>query len=570
MAVASAVSLCTTVREMISLHEYTAVCKKQEDIAECITTNADAKSSGSLAYFLSKACSATGQHAVAVKSMELALQIERKLWEEECHRVSGGETSNDAEACSRIFLVYNGLGRANTTIGNYIEAELCFKKCVSLRSANAGLGRVMIPCLVQLAESMHALQKFDEAIPLLRVLLRTMDAEDSEDEEDEFNDLNAPEHYQLSVCPTTLLARCLTAVGRYQEALVFLQKARLFARQQLNPLCMGDAEINFAVVLWAKQVCIDRAVVKIAKSYRDDFFIGPPMTPGMLEKQMVQFVTIAAASVSGQAGSVDVHIQLNANADATAVRMADASVSDMPRLMTVQWDSLVFSPEGHPDTLVLKIKMCDRPGAVFTSVVEGVFVSTELCVYLQECILYSQAEDTDATRKSMVFVMSSLLEAQQIAVAHNLPRLLFDSTIFLSFAFFALGGVTHHDFAVQSLKDCLQMQVENNTVKCHWCCEQANHMQICGGCRAVRFCNKTHQHLASKPAFGNVTFRHQDLCPMLKICRLLHNNSDPTKSARLVVLYDEAVHAFLHRDIFALYERNYDVRRDLEETEHQH
>jgi len=168
MAVASAVSLCTAVREMIALHQYAEVCQKQEDIAECITTNADEKSSGGLAYYLSKACSATGQHAIAVKSMELALSIERKLWEEEFRRVSEGNVNNDAEARTRIFLVYNGLGQANTAIGNYIQAELCFKKCVSLRSVDAGLGRVMAPCLLELASSMHALQKYDEAIPLLR------------------------------------------------------------------------------------------------------------------------------------------------------------------------------------------------------------------------------------------------------------------------------------------------------------------------------------------------------------------------------------------------------------------
>jgi len=54
MAVPSAVSLCTAVREMIALHQYAEVCGRQEEIAECITTNADEKSSGGLAYCLSK------------------------------------------------------------------------------------------------------------------------------------------------------------------------------------------------------------------------------------------------------------------------------------------------------------------------------------------------------------------------------------------------------------------------------------------------------------------------------------------------------------------------------------
>jgi len=566
MAVASAVSLCTAVREMIALHQYAEVCEKQEEIAECITTNADEKSSGALAYCLSKACSATGQHAIAVKSMELALSIERKVWEEECRRVSEGIENNDAEARTRIFLVYNGLGRANTAIGNYVEAELCFKKCVSLRSVGAGSGRVMVPCLLELANSMHALQKYDEAIPLLRALLRTMDAEDSGDEENEINNLNTPEHYILSVCPTALLARCLAAVGRYQEALVFFLQARKFARQQRNITCVGDVELDFAVVLWAKQVCIDRAMAKLAKSYRNNLFIGPTMTPEMLEKHTVQFATRAAVSVFGQAGSANVNIQLNAEAKATAVRMAERDVEALPRLMTVQWDAFVPSPYGNPDTLVLKFKMQDLPEAVFTSVKDGVFVSTELCVYLQECIRYSQVEDTDATRKSMAIVVSSLLETQQIASTFKLSRLLSDSTIFLSFAFLALGGTAHRDFAVQSLKDCLQAEVESDMVECHWCFEQASHMEICGGCRAVRFCNKTHQRLASKPAFGNVSFRHRDLCPMLKICKMLHQSDDATESARLLVLYDEAINKFLRMDIFTRYEQNYDLRRDAQDA----
>jgi len=163
-------------------------------------------------------------------------------------------------------------------------------------------------------------------------------------------------------------------VGRYQEALVFFLKARHFDRQQHNLLCVGDVELDFAVVLWAKQVCIDRAMAKIAKSYRNNFFIGPAMTPEMLEKHTVQFATRAAVSVFGQAGSANVNIQLNAEAKATAVRMADGNVDDLPRLMTVQWDSFVSSPHGNPDTLVLKFKMHDLPEAVFTSVKGGVFV----------------------------------------------------------------------------------------------------------------------------------------------------------------------------------------------------
>ena len=47
---------------------------------------------------------------------------------------------------------------------------------------------------------------------------------------------------------------------------------------------------------------------------------------------------------------------------------------------------------------------------------------------------------------------------------------------------------------------------------------------------------------------------------------MLHQSDDPTESARLLVLYDEAINKFLHMDIFARYEQNYDLRCDAQDA----
>jgi len=53
---------------------------------------------------------------------------------------------------------------------------------------------------------------------------------------------------------------------------------------------------------------------------------------------------------------------------------------------------------------------------------------------------------------------------------------------------------------------------------------------------------------------------------MLKICKMLYQSDDATESARLLVLYDEAINKFLRMDIFTRYEQNYDLRRDAQDA----
>jgi len=563
----AAVLLCEIVQDFFAAQQFKSVCLIKDEIFRCLDINADKRTSSKLALLLSQACSATGQHIAALASIEICLRIENVLWQQQLHEIRSGEEPSDAGARDRLYVANAKLGRAHTTIGNYIEAEPFFQRCVALRGNN-GMCASMVPCLVQLAENMYQLEKHDDAIPLLRAVLGTMEADLAEYRED----VQDAVPFELSVCPMMLLGRCLAAVGRFTESLRFLHKARDLAQHQKNPLCLGEAELNFAVVFWGKQVCNTRAKQRTAAEFRDEHISGPALPPAILQKRLLQKSECAYEAAQGRAGKVFFCILLNAHGDAFDVRVSRATVPETTVLVQLEWDAAPLLPANlTPNCTTVQFKFshvhAELEPVYGEYTVGGTSAAAGLCSFLQKTISLSQTLDKETARKIMATVMVSLLTAQKIASKNGFFSLFADATLYLAFALFGIAGGVGEKDAIDSVKEYIQLQVEGKLIfahihRCRWCFEQADHMELCGGCRVVRFCSIKHQHLASKPAFGSMSFRHRDLCKMMQLCKSLTKKNTADEKAALLTAYDEAVLKFLRKDIWAQYAEKYDLRAD--------
>ena len=587
--------LCCSLRELVDSHRYAEACLLRDQINECLSENAHEVACAEMAYVMSKCMSATCNHIVAMYYAELAYELENKLWQQEIVRANtAGESIEGGDMQAKVSLVCRTLGRTHSALGEYKTANEFFERSVAL-CGNAAHTHLIMPCFLELAQNMHALERHTDAIELLGLVVRQLAREDGE------YDRSA---YQFTICPTLLLGRCHVALGKYGEAVHLFMKARVLAKDQINPHCMGNAEINLAMTLWAKQVCLDRWQAKIAASFRNDTFVGPPLSHRFVEKHVIQFAARVCASNGGLAGSIRVCIQLNGHGDAIGVRMAVAGpMSGFRELMQIEWDQVEpHGLDGHgvPVYLILGITTDSEEPRMFNCRVQGAFISSELTDFLRIIIETTQGIHPDTSCDFLPLVHASLRTALLVASAHKIFDLYEDSTIFIAFFLFAQGDAHKQDVAVNMVKECVKTQIDNSRLSgkkrgCRFCFQQSEEMLLCGGCKVVRFCDKKHQKLASYPAFGSVSLPHKMLCPLLELYRSIRKHEsrvtgdasgdsssdssddfpddssddasdDSATMTQLLIAYDEAVRLFLQRDILARYVRMHDYEGDFGEA----
>jgi len=173
--------------------------------------------------------------------------------------------------------VCGGMGNACAAVGAFAEAQPWFVQCVELRKHIGSAPEAMLQYVFMVAQNLHALRRHQEAIQMIQTALDHAQRAGSEGR-DSGDVSNYDVAYKSPICPTLLLGRCYTAIGKYPLALKCLQQACAQANESRDPTFMVTAHLEFAVTGWAYQKCLDADIIKKKALYCDGDFFGPPLS----------------------------------------------------------------------------------------------------------------------------------------------------------------------------------------------------------------------------------------------------------------------------------------------------
>ena len=488
--------------------------------------------------------------------------------------------------------VCGGMGNACAAVGAFAEAQPWFVQCVELRKHIESAPAAMLQYVFMVAQNLHALRRHQEAIQMVHAALKHAQRAGSEGHySDDVSNYDVA--YKSPICPTLLLGRCYTAIGKYNLALECLQQACAQANETRDPTFMVTAHLEFAVTGWAYQKCLDVDVIKKSALYRDGNVFGPPLSRTMVQRHVVQLAAADCIKAHGAGGVTDMCILLNANGDPVCVRRFHVHDNDpqIDLVVKVHWgavDSVQLDHATAPLLLSLQIQGPDRSMHTFDCVfvrsvpfVLGDAGSSEsrqctvagvgaehisLTDFLTRCVSLTQIGDAEERAQGMAIVTAALTKARRLTWEHNLVELQEDSLIFLCFCGIDVGVGEEKIF--RSLKKFLQSQVDaakEPNPKCLTCKQACT--AVCGGCTVMRFCDKNHQRQSSSMPFFSTKVRHKMMCPLLFLCKSLSRSrvrpdAGGTEAVQLAQQYDEALRQFLRTDFFGQYVKNSDFELD--------
>ena len=488
--------------------------------------------------------------------------------------------------------VCGGMGNACAAVGAFAEAQPWFVQCVELRKHIESAPAAMLQYVFMVAQNLHALRLHQEAIQMIQTALDHAQRAGSEGR-DSGDVSNYDVAYKSSICPTLLLGRCYTAIGKYPLALKCLQQACAQSNASRDPTFMVTAHLEFAVTGWVYQKCLDADIIKKRALYCDADFLGPPLSHTMVQRHVVQLAAADCIQAQGAGGATDLCILLNANGDPTSVRRFHIRANDpndpqIDLVVQVHWDAVDSVQVDHataPLLLPLQIQGPDGNmyafGCVFVRSVSfelGDAGSSEsrqctvagvgaeqrsLTDFLTRCVSLTQIGDAEERAQGMAIVTAALTKARHLTWEHNLVKLQEDSLIFMCFCGIDVGVDEERIF--RSLKNFLQSQVDAAKKEPNPTCLTCNQActAVCGGCTVMRFCDKNHQRQSSSMPFFGTKGCHKTMCPLLFLCKSLsRSDAGGTAAVQLAQQYDEALRQFLRTDFFGQYVKNSDFELD--------
>ena len=552
--------LCDALRDLVDGKFFEAAVLLRVGINKCLDLNVNEHACAEMALLLSRALTAISHPTLAQYYLEYAYEVQKKLWIDECSRLETGGEEND-QIKERLCIICSTLGRALFSTGMHEEAAPYFQQCVAFRGTEAGRS-ILLPCLADLAGNMHALEQHEDAISILHVVKSGIVLESA---------AHPTTRFSFTECPTFLLGCCELAQGCYHTAVYLFLGARELAEIHDNPLCIAKAEMHLAVTMWARQECTNRAIIRMAPAYRNESFTGPALTPGYVAMLVVEIAACCCASTGGLAGKTGICVQLNARGDPVGVRRLDENQlgeNALLKLAEISWNEVPrrsFNSRGLPIELVLTVTLTEGEEMTFTCQVGRTFLlTTQLSRYLQRAVSLTQGFH-GLTPVFTPLILASLTTAQGVALVNGFFSLYETSTILLCFLRFETDGPGNEQAGLSMLQDYVQAQVDMLPDQlchrgCRTCFELGGTIQLCGGCRVVRFCNRKHQEYASLDVFGRVAFPHKKLCPLMQLCKALQRCENATEEAGIRSDYNRAAMRFLRRDIFAEYVLKHDHR----------
>ena len=606
---AAAEKMLRTVRGLFHKGNNREICLLQGRIDDVLNLEVNPQACAELAFIFARAtmASSTAMLTPAIWYMQIAYS-----WYNEFAFINDTEDiPGDALAQKQLVMLCSILGRTYSKLGEYKRAEQKFAHNIMLRQRMAGgsIQRLLrlVPHILDMAQNMHVLGEHLGAINMLETVLQSISStskqrigvilnhdSDEDDASDEDGDSNSappspvkshPSAPRVYLCPWLLMGNCFMALGRYMPAVGSFLHSRAAVKTRASPFLTASVDLNFAVVLWAREECLSAALHGLAESYRNMSFAGPGLPRNIVEHRLLQLLARACFSVQCRAGSLGLCVKLNANGHVTDVCEAVPNTPHMRELMPIQWFAVLEEDrdsKGFPVAMVLRIenipsnsrdpreRKIEFPCKINSRPDSMTLPASKLWTFFDACLKFTEQGVPHQRQQSMLDIMESIVKAQQIAHENNLLTLFEDASFYLAFFVFQRPGACNQQLGIERFKHYIQEQVDvRNCYKCRFCSQHKDDMLKCGGCLVARFCETKHQKLATQQRFGSTTISHKKICPLLRMCReltehkLAHGDLDPG-TLELLLLYDAAILAFLQTDIFEKYKAKYDPTFDGE------
>ena len=370
--------LCSAVRDLVDGKFFETALLLRVAINKCLDLNANEHACAEMALLLSRALIATSHPILAQYYLEYAYEVQKKLWTDECSRVQTGGIQDD-QVKERLCIICTTLGRALFSAGMHEEAAPFFEQCVAL-SGTETTRSILLPCLADLATNMHALQQYADATHVLHVVREGIALERATHPTARFN---------FAECPTFLLGCCELAQGCYHTGVYLFLQARELAEDHDSPICIAKAEMHLAVSMWARRECANRGILRMARAYRNESFMGPALTPGYVAMLVVEVAACCCASAGGLAGKAGICVQLNSRGDPVGVRKLDENQvrrHGLLKLVDISWEEVPrqhLNARGRPVELVLTVAITEDEQMTCTCQVGRTFLlTTQLSRYL--------------------------------------------------------------------------------------------------------------------------------------------------------------------------------------------
>jgi len=566
--------LLDMLQNLYKREEYAGVISLQPEVILSLRVCVSKACCAEMACMLATALFFNGEYTPAIGYYKIAYSLHSDDPVGEVNRVA----RRDAQHDTFLIRVCGGMGQACAAVGEHEEADAYFMMDMALRERLGCVAHETLAVLMVHAQNMHKLNKHAEAIHLLqnilleescRVGICTSDGQGG----------GTTHSVYGTVCPMLVLGRCHMALCDYKRAAQCFESARDQAEQSDDTVSTARAELEYAMATWAE--CKSPLPPTEGSVCRGEYFVGPPLSPGMVQQKIVQLAATACAHKKGLAGGIAVFVQTNRSGDVTSVRTAKRQGSEMAyKLLPIEWRQVEAAHlDDHGCPMRLELDFCkgtttpvaftchlsrtqdiqwfrhgDSRSVPVVSRVAGVCLPhLSLEAFLSQAMQQAQHDDERRYEVGMVRVFASLTKAEYLADQSKHVELQGDSIVHM--AFFGIESDMPELQAAKILKQCLALQVEHarrqkqDARRCLSCNQVCRNITVCGGCTVVSFCNRTHQKSASNQPFFSTTMPHKKLCPLLRLCktytRALSKQNAAQETAQLAKKYNLAVLQFL-------------------------
>jgi len=575
--------LLDVLQNLYKREEYAGVISLQEEVIYALRVRVSKACCAEMACILATALYFEGEYTPAIGYYKIAYSLHSDDPVGQVSSVARKDTQHD------VFLirVCAGIGQASAAVGEYEEADAYFMMDLALRERLGLVAQETLLVLMVHAQNLHKLNRHAQAMDLLHSVLPEVNCRAGICASDGQGGGTSHSVYG-TVCPMLVLGRCHMALCDYKRAAQCFVCARDQAEQNNDKVSTARAELEYAMATWT--YCKSAFTPTQGSVCRGEYFMGAPLSPGMVQKKIVQLVATACAEQKGTAGGIAVFVQTNRSGDVTSVRPAKRRGSEMAfKLLPIEWrqvEAAQLDDHGYPVRLELDFGKETTTPVTFTchlsrtqdiryfydggSSVPVINRVAAVCkphpcleAFLSQAMQNAQHDDKrqhddkGPYEAGMVRVIASLIKAENLADQSKQIELQGDSII--QMAFFSIQSGLHEWQTAKILKKYLTLQVQHakkqkkDARRCLGCNQVCRNITVCGGCTVVSFCNVTHQKNASNQPFFSTTLPHKKLCRLLLLCktytRALSKAKEHTTQeiTQLAQQYDQAVLQFLQR-----------------------